>query len=419
MSFIINIIMFCWLYIKSLINKVNNHLQNNMLRVCFLVSLILKLHTSAIFKFPIKKHHNIYEISTSLGDSNQNIIFALDLNANYTLYWGKRYPSSLRSQQRDNVTIVNKGSFINTQEIKDNISFISPEINSSIQITNYSFFYYDQETKYSLMTPHLIGLSYKFKNHEHSLIHQLKQLGLIQSLSFSLFKNKNYQKYICLGGIDLDNHQPLYQSSCKIRKNANNWECSLSSVMIKRQNQIFKYSSYDYVSFNSASSIYAPKSFINFFKDTILFDGIASKQCYILEIGIKQYIKCNEEFGRQIGALIFQIDNYDYSFYFYNGWSCLDGQCEFDIIENPFEDNKWIVGEIFFDQLEILFDYDNALIHFYSNKQLMIESGYLIKQIQFLLIKMISIIGCLGGCLIWYNLRRYKKYSQAKELSNK
>lgn len=63
-----------------------------------------------------------------------------------------------------------------------------------------------------------IGFAYKFTNDSHSIIHQLKALGAINHLSYSLIPKNDHSEpgHIAIGGIPSQFTQGHTKGTCKV-----------------------------------------------------------------------------------------------------------------------------------------------------------------------------------------------------------
>lgn len=114
-------------------------------------------------------------------------------------------------------------------------------------LTHFNYFYITRsvhsiDNSMLPMSNGVIGLAYEFTNEKYSLIHQLKDKGIIDHLSFSIVDTSQ----IYLGGISPEDTIDRYQSSCDVIENISNeteahWACSLRKVIIRNNTQTLTY----------------------------------------------------------------------------------------------------------------------------------------------------------------------------------
>lgn len=89
--------------------------------------------------------------------------------------------------------------------------------------------------------------------------------------------------------------------------------------------------------------------------------------CFINGDRPKRLVICNYIPTSNKGSITFDIGDYSYSIPLRDIWICSEELCRFTIKENSFGD-EFVFGAVFYQFFNMLFDYEDSKIHFYSYK---------------------------------------------------
>lgn len=266
-----------------------------------------------------------------------------------------------------------------------NITFTGKEIPFSVYIAsnkddntyidNYPIFIFKLPSVGYIGYSGQLGLGFTPpSNEEYSLLHQYKKKGVIDKLAFSIVSTKSGNS-VYLGGIPDHLNHSLFHSYCNVIGLNNHWDCLMKKViLINHQGKKYSFnlntSEYSgYMHFDIETHyILAPSKFIKQLGNDYLEDYLNIHVCnyeYVNKIG--QYI-CNFNERYQNGTITFVIDNYAYTYDLNSFWSCDLDYCNFLIVENPYGD-YWVMGTKFLSKNDMLFNYEDSKIHFYTHKK--------------------------------------------------
>lgn len=340
--------------------------------VMYLVHLITNASSLNTISLPIQRHYQAYKINSTLEYSKEIILFQFDLTSNYTLYWNWTFPSPYQQIQKPAVKIkLQSNQIITADEILNEFVLAPFDPYYSMTIRYYPYYYYRNEANInSRISSNHIGLNYHYDNYSYSIVHHFKKQGWIENLTFAFIKHSNTERYIYFGGLPDRIDNKYLTSYCSVPKSALNWECSIGDVRINHQSKQYIYKSIEnsHIVFSGGSNtVYCPKEFMLFFMNEVIKLAIYSEQCYVRLLDKQHTISCAIDYVLKKGNMTFHINNNDYSFDFMYFWTCSLEYCDFNIVENIDKENEWIIGGVFIENLIVMFDYDNSLIHFYSN----------------------------------------------------
>ena len=146
------------------------------------------------------------------------------------------------------------------------------------------------------------GLGYVQKEDKYSLMHQLKEKGIIEHKKFGLEARTKNEGIFHLGGMPMELTNKYYKTSCKVNEatSKSNWGCQLNEISFT--NSQGKELAYPNINSNTISyfntytnNINAPLSFLEFMRDDLLKEYIDSedKKCIYRSDGFAfNYITC-------------------------------------------------------------------------------------------------------------------------------
>lgn len=300
---------------------------------------------------------------------------------------------------KDRIEIVYDNHIMKGKEIESSFMITS---NESLSI-DFNYYAIDDIPHNYRMPRHILGLSFSFSENKYSLIHTYKAKRLIDHLSFSFIKNGS-NNYFVLGEKPNDIISNQTHSYCDVIGNDNHWDCLITKVTVYNDlhNEVIRYDTIkgmsDYSVFSTADNyVYAPSEFITRLNDAYFDDLISSRKCVKYSNRNKTQISCMT-FNIPLLNIIFYINNASLNFDPMDLWECsVYSSCSFLIVENPLG-NYWRLGMSFIQHLDILFDYEDRKIHFYSSIHLVFERNAVNKKMQrylmLFLIKLLLIANC-------------------------
>ena len=335
-----------------------------------LKSYILIFIDQKLIEVDVIDTYHSYIASFDINTVCESIKLQIDLNTPYNIINIHRYPddflSSLKEKARRNVLI--------DEEPKEGNEY---EINLRVtnQLIPLSFFVLDKpDVKYD----DSISLSFLSYDDNFSLINTLYRKKIISYKRFSFVKDNENIKLI-LGGIPSEYMNTKYKGTCKV-VNKKYWGCNLTQVnlYVKYDNRtssgyFMNKKENDYYSLFQTNSkqISVPSRYYDFLHQSYMKQMINKEVCNLNPD--KQYV-CKSSFVSNLSfsleldfdGMSLQLDTKD--LFEDNGvWSSL-------IIKRNDNPNEWKIGTGVLHKLNILFDYDDKSISFYSNENTITES---------------------------------------------
>ena len=193
-----------------------------------------------------------------------------------------------------------------------------------------------------------------------SVIHQLKQHGYINELSFTFNNGYRYIRELYLGKppSSLFN-KSMNKSTCYINTTYPyvNWNCKLDYIYFTNHSHN-KYNEHTLTYFNTVLyETKVPLSFIHFIKDVLLYEHFHSNHCKIEETR-NAYIQCECGVLYDLGEVSFVMNGFvhafkiDEIFDIYEMDLIGEDVCELVIITNRNED-AWVFGIGFMNKYEV------------------------------------------------------------------
>lgn len=187
--------------------------------------------STKLLSTPIEEvYYSTHCISIQYSYSTKIHFLTLDLNSSFTWLYGLQSTEDILNQRTNyiinkNIELKFKSYILHGQEVNRSIHFIN---NLDYLIT---FRFYEIDSHISGLQG-VLGLNYQFEDYTHSIIHQIKQLGYVDHLSFSLIQDQQY-KQLFIGGIHINFTEGRTHSSCDVLPGYTNWNCLLSRITIQ------------------------------------------------------------------------------------------------------------------------------------------------------------------------------------------
>lgn len=340
----------------------------NLLPLCILICFISFSKSNKLLgSFIDEVYFSTNCISVKYGNeiySNRQYFPTLDLNS--SISWIHTLQSIEDSTQRTNY-IINTNSTIDYKSD----TLYGQEVNRPIYLLNdndhpITFRFYEIESVV-LGTKGILGLNYKFEDDSYSIIHQIKKLGYIDQLSFSFILDQQ-KRQLFFGGIPDNFTSGRNLSSCDVLPGYSNWNCNLTRIVINDTSTEFIYNfTTRFYLISTGWYIQAPGYYIDYIIEKYLKNYFDNKFCFINGDKPKRFIVCDYVCAQNTGNITFIIGDYSYSIPIKEFWVCGEEFCRFTIRENPNGD-EFVLGFVFYQFFNVLFDYEDSKIHFYSYK---------------------------------------------------
>lgn len=305
------------------------------------------------------------KIPISIANGKLTFMITLDLNTQYNLIFinpSFQYPFRSSRVINDTIEKVIKNELRKGIEIEDTFKFNSKNEND---LGSIHFYYFNSD---SSSISGVLAMTFIFNDQSQSIIHQLKQNGIIDKLAFALTRNGN-SGHLYLGGIIQKETINLKHTYCNVKGIDGHWDCLLRKVTLQSNITMIQYDNQDHYAYFSSSLdfIFAPMNFfnllVNYYNSSLLLNN-----CY-MSSRMYTTLFCENNPVLFIGNITFTIEDYNYAIDARKLWKCFNLYCSLLIVGNKLN-NGWILGPAFFTQINILFDYEDKKIHFYSDKNI-------------------------------------------------
>lgn len=385
------------------------------------ISLLIRNTNTDEGMFPIHIYDILGKFNSELAIGKEaTMLLFLEIDLQREFSWADHHyyniSSSITIKQVDKEPM--KIKVIDKEEIaiiyEDYIKLISYNLNNKGSmidkkdyiIEGYRFMYLPES---GYVNHQSISFSYKsYENNEQfSLISLLYKQKYINKRQFSISKGEISYKNIHLGGIPKNLTDNKYSAKCKIDLNRKSWGCKFSYLYMENFPQkIFSLPTLNYINFQANSNkIKVPSSLFDFFSQEVFSSYLSSKQCTEDNLGNYRRISCKCEYIESLPHIIIVIENIKIIL---NNEALFEnpiGICSFLLDVNRDEDSESsiTIGSSIFNNYNLLFDYDDNSITFYSNNKFEFIGNSLINSKIKVIINITQVIIILWLILLLYN----------------
>lgn len=370
-------------------------MQNNVFCKLFVLLLLSRVKCSLEKIIQIESFDYLH-ITINIGDPYVSYYLPIDINLNKSWFIERDNNQHLSVEskiiQRDvkffyfDLNIIGK-------LVEDNFN-----LNKNDKVVTFQYLLISTQYFQYLKDNGALGMSFKYNNTKDSFIHQYLSKGYIDQLSFGFFRNTIIgKKYFFLGSMPHNGTENKTHSYCDVIGRDSRWDCIISNAYIKYNytNYPFEMEDNVYVYFDSVNeSILFPTTFYDFLIQVYFLEAIEKGLCLIKEYNKKQLL-CWELFDFTESEIVLTIGKFNYTLNINNYWDCVDDFCVFLILENS-QNDDYVLGKMFFQTYNLLFNYESKQVHIYSSKGVSPFSshvGYMVKRISYIIIIEISLFG--------------------------
>ena len=260
----------------------------------------------------------------------------------------------------------------------------------------------------------IIGVSFKFSDEKYSLIHQLKNQGFIDHLSFAFsaigFQN-NGQMFF--GSIPESYISNMNKNVIKVDQSRKGWGVPLDSIEFTIDDKTYQYENKYYAHFNAYEDrIFVPDDFFMYLNDIAFKKYYNNGACHLTADTRRKYINCNITMIKDFPEIKFNIGGIKIMLNYQKLFGLLSRKNSYFIIQvNSFdEDNKdtFLFGSFLFDQFITEFDYEEKTVNLYSQIVLETYSNNTMKKSLLIVIDIIM-ISCVAGLIYAVKKRKAPK----------
>jgi hypothetical protein len=341
---------------------------NYLFHIYILILFILpSLQTPKSIQIPFKLSNNIPFITIELGSPPQTLSLPLNLHQKYT--W---FPSTIAPFTQSKTS-----SILHTGKIKiENTLYTSKELSDIITLEStysnipYHFYVIDINNYETYNTGY--GFNYIYDNNNFNLIYQLYKKQYISHSCLSI-RNINDTNSIYFGVLPQETvNTYTYKAKCKVKNKM--WSCNYGNSVIM-YNKTFT-NKYDMIFQMNTEYIYIPVDFYDYLqKEVFNITDNANSQCKIeKDSQSNEFIICNRKYIEQTfqdSSFTFVLGDYQVDIKLPKIIICNDNVedlCQIGFVFNYKRAmDKWIYGNIFLRNIDIVFDYHEGLVILYSD----------------------------------------------------
>lgn len=332
---------------------VNFFIYNVYIFICITIIYI----ESKVVKILLFRTISTFNIKSMIGTSEEIKIFELNLYSPHTFSASSYYhPSSIAKLISSGVANFDKVQNVEYKLLSENITFIE----SDLYMNEFNYLYI-RDFVYEYDT---LSLAYSSRNSNTNIVRKLYNDNVIDKMQFAIYSESNYEEnvYLYLGGFPENKQPKKYYTKLAIDKTFQGWSPQLNKVIIGEHEYINNHKGYFQL---IKSGIYAPSSFIDFIVGILKedFDNGKCKMVYD-SIGL---LSCECDVFEKIPNITFYFGNTQFSFG--KDFLVITGinECILNIEKGNKKDDLWRFDYSFMNYFDILFDYEDGAITFYSD----------------------------------------------------
>lgn len=231
----------------------------------------------------------------------------------------------------------------------------------NITINNFSFYY----IKTIDIENGCLGLSWSFTNYSLSLIHKMKEQGIINKLAFG-FSSIDNNRMIYFGETKEKTSNYKFKAEIPIDTSHSSWGNQLDYIIINN----IRYNINQYSAFQTSHEpIFVPKKFFDMIKEKYFTNLFKNGICVLANKRDVKRIECfRENFDMEIN-FVFGLKGIIFTFNSQNIFDTFSDTVTFLIQTNDRYKDQWILGNLFFNKYFSVFDYEDKSVSFYSNEE--------------------------------------------------
>lgn len=330
------------------------------MKIYFFFTFII-IQSQSQISIPYEHHNNKYTITFSLGTPPYRQYKIIDQMNPFTLIISEVEVSAfLRSKiilKQDNITYQNES--ILAYLIQDKIAFIK-DYDFKYDTLGYKFYYI--KNKYFIRKlEEGLSLALRYQDTSFSIVHLFHQKKLINKLSYSFEPKGYFGGNIHFGSIPND-ILPNYHSygHCRVDKQYNSWGCKVKKIIIgNEQIEIKAYGIFNggYPDVAFPAGIF--KEFVRIIRNYVF--------CTEYVDIFSSYISCKRENIEYLN-ITFIFDGLKANLKLGDFFNCSHLRCTSRIISDKLYKTQFVFGALFLYQYLSIYDYENQMISFYSEK---------------------------------------------------
>lgn len=329
-----------------------------MVFVC-LFAFIISLASSKIISINYLRLNTEFCINAWIN--NGSYFLAIDLKEEFN-WVDKSYVNKKQKNIGFGIT-----RFQGIKNLKFSIFKENLQLGFNFPIEGVYFYQYDAFLK----NPNKLTFSYSVQKAKYNIVKILYESHMIDDMSFGLHKAFSNDGIISFGGIDPKVRENKFNKTCNVVRGYRTWGCKLDEVVIDGKKFVNK----NYAYFQSSRKyILAPADFLKFLEQTYFSQHIKEKDCEYNTKSNRFECFCSSVYHLPEVNFIFEGINFSFK---ENLFEYLDEQkCKFLIFENTEEPFSWEFGFTFIEAYDMLFNYTDSSITFYSHKKFKAQKDY-------------------------------------------
>lgn len=367
-----------------------NHLSDKWL-ILFITLLFQKTFSfiydtnKKIIYTSYSNYQGTYKIFLFFNHYTYTSVFLLNLERNYSCFSSYMYPDRCRKDKKEIEFIQFSPKKYDVVECWGNpdLSYFPGELEN---ITFYTF-----KDDIPIEAQFFVGFAFKFEDEKYSVIHQMYNSNKILQKKFALVpdrKHNNQNGTFYFGDIPEGLIVNKKRGKCSINENYHTWGCNIDKIIIG-DNIVHTINQYAHFSVSN-NNIFVPSSFFSIIERDLFANYMKNMECKKEKYNDKMHFYCTDTvigtfpdiqivFGKTKLTIptdkLFICDFYS--------------KCDFLMINRLDYDDHFIIGTPLLSSLDLLFDYDDKSLTFYSNEFIEIDLNGNASMIKGLLITII------------------------------
>lgn len=314
-------------------------------------------------------YQGAYKIFLFFNQYTCTSVFLLNLERNYSCFGGYMYPDRCQKDKKEIEFIQFSHKKYNVVECWGN-----PDLSHFPgELQNLTF--YTMKDDIPTDAQFFVGFSYKFEDEKYSIIHQMYNSNTILKRRFALVPDRYYNNKngtFFFGDIPEELIANKKRGKCSINENYHTWGCNIDKIIIGN-NIVHTVNQYAHFSLSN-NNIFVPSSFFSIIERDIFSNYLKNFDCKKEKTSNKLHFYCTDAVLHNFPDIQIVFDKVKLKIPTDKLFRCdFSSECDFLIINRNDYDDHFIIGTPLLDSLDLLFDYDDKSLTFFSNE--FIEGG--------------------------------------------
>lgn len=213
-----------------------------------------------------------------------------------------------------------------------------------------------------------IGLAFKMKGEDYSLVHHLYNTNVIKKLSYTLKPSSFLDGKLYFGEVPVNQFaRPKVKGICKVDEKFSTWGCHMNKIILENStNVVYSYNNYSSFQINKKIAT-TPCSFVYFVKEKLIPKEFSSGECKIVKENLKITIECLE-FSTVLKFPTIHIifDEFKIIRRLRDMFVCYKDRNCYSLFKCYEGMDQWAFGNSFMQDFVATFDYNDKTVELYT-----------------------------------------------------